>query len=515
MFQLTFWSVPPIAALALAWHTLARARTLTETPGLKGLRWLSWCVTFWASGQLIGTLTTDLDLKIIAAKVQYAGVAFLAFAWLAFAMSYALRMRELPRRTLIALAALPAVAYALALSNEWHGLIWSASRLTHASEFVGLELDFGPFFYLHVVYSYALIFTSTVIVAWELSRSGLYRRSLAAVIGAPLVVGALNLFYLSPYNPYPWFDPTVLGFAFASLLLDDGVIRIGLFDAVPTLRSRVVELLSDGVVIVDRNGRILDINPAGAAVLGLALDATLARPISEHLGHSPMLPRLLSGAPGRISRGSAYYDVKPTILATEADTPTEIALVFRDVTGEHKNALDLEAAKAKFERQAHYDELTKLANRRMFMSRLKEEIDRVHRSGLPLSLLLFDLDHFKKINDTYGHDIGDRALSVVGSVTRAFKRSADVAARLGGEEFALLLPDTDQAGAIKVAQRLRSTIEATRIEDRNGNGIRVTASVGVATLSHGDSSLDQVLNIADRALYRAKHAGRNRVCTPD
>jgi diguanylate cyclase (GGDEF)-like protein len=105
-------------------------------------------------------------------------------------------------------------------------------------------------------------------------------------------------------------------------------------------------------------------------------------------------------------------------------------------------------------------------------------------------------------------------LSVIASVTRDFKRGADVAARLGGEEFALLLPDTDAAGAVRVAQRLRATIEETRISDRRGGAIQITASFGVATITR-NGSVDQVLSNADKALYRAKNAGRNRVCTPD
>ena len=516
MFQLTFWSVPPLLALALTGHTLYRARARTETPGTTALNWLAWCVVFWAAGELFATLTQSLLLKVIAMKVQTVGVAFLPLAWFAFAMTYARRMKKLPRSIVGALGIVPALTLVLAATNEWHHLVWSEMRLQPVGTYVSMSVDTGPWFDFHVVYAYSLILIATVILVWELSRTGAYRRAVVAVIAAPLVVGTLHLVHLSPYNPTPWFDPTVLGFACAALLLNNGVIRFGLLEAVPTMRNRVVELLSDGVVIIDRRGRIVDINPAGAAILGLKLDETLSRSIADHLRQSPLVPSLLRGQSGRISlENGSFYDVKSTVLAADAQgEPTELALVLRDVTQQHRDAEELKTAKAKFEKQAHVDDLTALANRRMFISRLEEEIRRVERSGLPLSLLLFDLDHFKRINDTHGHDVGDRVLSVIGSVTRDFKRSADVAARLGGEEFALLLPDTDGNGAIKVAQRLRSTIAETRISDNRGGGIQITASFGVATITR-NGSVDQVLNSADKALYRAKNAGRNRVCTPE
>jgi diguanylate cyclase (GGDEF)-like protein len=514
MLQLTLWSVPALVALALTGHALASTRSHPDAPGAAGVFWLGVCVCFWAAGQFAGSLTTDLELKVLAAKAQYFGIAFLPLAWFSFAMTHARRQRALPTQALALLGAIPVATLLLAWTNEWHRLVWLDVQLVHGGGYVGFAARYGPWFQVHVVYSYALIFIATVILSWEFSRSGAFRRPLAAAIGAPLIVGATNLLYLSSYNPAPWFDPTVLGFALAALVLKDGVIRIGLLESAPTMRNRIVELLSDGVVIVDRKGRIHDINPAGAAILGLALDETLSRSLADLLHHSPLVPGLLRGEPGRISLRGSFYDVKSTVLSNEQTGPVEIALVLRDVTEQHRNAEELKAAKAKFERQAHVDDLTELANRRMFITRLQEEIGRVERGGLPLSLLLFDLDHFKRINDTYGHDVGDRVLTVIASVTRDFKRNADVAARLGGEEFALLLPDTDQSGAVRVAQRLRATIEETRISDRGGLPIQVTASFGVATITR-NGSVDNVLTKADKALYKAKNSGRNRVCTPD
>ena len=161
---------------------------------------------------------------------------------------------------------------------------------------------------------------------------------------------------------------------------------------------------------------------------------------------------------------------------------------------------------------AHTDALTNLFNRRYFMQRLGEELERVKRHPGYLSVLILDLDHFKKINDTFGHDAGDAVLEAVATVANQVKRVTDVACRLGGEEFALLLPETDKQGAIKMAQRLREGIERYPYSDLLSLPLQVTASIGVSTISDTTPESDNILKIADRALYDAKENGRNMVC---
>ncbi len=161
---------------------------------------------------------------------------------------------------------------------------------------------------------------------------------------------------------------------------------------------------------------------------------------------------------------------------------------------------------------AHTDALTGMYNRRFFMDRLQEEFDRMQRHGSVLSVLVFDLDHFKRVNDSYGHDVGDAVLIAIADVVNQVKRTTDIACRFGGEEFALLLPETDRIGAINLAQRMRRGIENYAYLPAVGHNLRVTASIGVATLTQRDKAPESLLKTADRALYRAKDGGRNMVC---
>ena len=161
------------------------------------------------------------------------------------------------------------------------------------------------------------------------------------------------------------------------------------------------------------------------------------------------------------------------------------------------------------QRQAVTDELTGLANRRRFLSQMETEVARSRRSGSPLAIVLADLDDFKQVNDKYGHEAGDRTLRAFADILREAVRDIDLPVRLGGEEFAILLPDTDLPGGANLAERIRSTLAERQIESGAAR-ISVTASFGVSCFPLA-ASADDLLVDADRRLYDAKRRGKNRV----
>ncbi len=162
---------------------------------------------------------------------------------------------------------------------------------------------------------------------------------------------------------------------------------------------------------------------------------------------------------------------------------------------------------SELEKQAKMDEMTGVFNYRTFRNVLNREVGRAKRYKKPLSLLMVDVDHFKSVNDTYGHQTGDRVLQGVAKLLRESRREVDTVARYGGEEFAMILPETDEAGAVRMGERLRGLIGETNfITDRV-----ITMSVGVASLDFDGIEADRLIGAADKALYRAKNSGRNRV----
>jgi diguanylate cyclase (GGDEF)-like protein len=163
--------------------------------------------------------------------------------------------------------------------------------------------------------------------------------------------------------------------------------------------------------------------------------------------------------------------------------------------------------------QAVTDELTGLSNNRRFRELITKEAARAQRFGHPLSLIMLDIDDFKRVNDTHGHLQGDEVLKMVGSVLDAESRGVDEPARYGGEEFAVALPETDLTGALELAERVRERIAAEEVPRIDGSGtLSVTASVGAASMPGAAENAMELIAAADGALYEAKRSGKNRVC---
>ena len=181
-----------------------------------------------------------------------------------------------------------------------------------------------------------------------------------------------------------------------------------------------------------------------------------------------------------------------------------------DVSERKRLQLELEASEARFRRLATVDMLTGAPNRRHFMSCLDAELARVRRHKVDACLVMLDADHFKRVNDTFGHGAGDEVLKALVATGQQQLRSPDILGRLGGEEFAVLLPDTSLAQGLALAERFRQAVAERQVSAGDAS-IRLTISLGVVALSAQDST-DSAMERADQALYRAKACGRNRVC---
>lgn len=173
-------------------------------------------------------------------------------------------------------------------------------------------------------------------------------------------------------------------------------------------------------------------------------------------------------------------------------------------------SLKLGAAMRELRRLATRDALTNLLNRRAFDALLTEEVDRARRLGRPLTLAVLDLDHFKAVNDTYGHPAGDLVLTAVARVLEAGVRTIDRVARIGGEEFAVLLMETVAADGYGVACRLVEAVRSRPVVLADGRELGISLSAGVAELPSADGTESALLDAADRALYQAKRGGRDR-----
>lgn len=224
-------------------------------------------------------------------------------------------------------------------------------------------------------------------------------------------------------------------------------------------------------------------------------------------------------------RGTTWGREIPVILVTaDARTETQVEglergaedfitkpVVIPVVQARVRNVLERHRMRRQLLRMATVDELTGVLNRRRFLERAAEERRRVVRYGSPCGLLYLDIDRFKAINDHHGHAAGDEALRTVGALLGGLRRQPDVVGRLGGEEFGLLLPQTDRQGALSMAERIRTGIGGTPVPLGDGAMLALTVSIGMTQLVAEDDSMDAALRRADAALYAAKAAGRDRV----
>ena len=175
---------------------------------------------------------------------------------------------------------------------------------------------------------------------------------------------------------------------------------------------------------------------------------------------------------------------------------------------------ELEESRRYLREQANTDPLTKLANRRNFFQLTSMMLAQINRQKEHFTVAMIDIDHFKPINDTYGHQAGDFVLAQMAGVLSSTIREGDILARLGGEEFAVASPYTNRLAAIVLSERMRKAVEQS-IFEYEGNQIPVTISIGVASITNEEDDIDKVLAIADSRLYIAKQKGRNRICASD
>ncbi|AOJ72594.1 MULTISPECIES: sensor domain-containing diguanylate cyclase [Burkholderia] len=300
-----------------------------------------------------------------------------------------------------------------------------------------------------------------------------------------------------------------------------------------SLSDLVIERVSFGIFVLDREMKVLMWNRFMQDHSGVAAADVIGRNLFDCFPELPRawLSRKIESVFQLGSFAFSSWEQRPYLFRFDHDRPITggvdfmqqdctfvpiarareveaVCVTISDVTHVSVMQREREEAVAKLQEYANRDGLTGIANRRFFEARLRDEFSRWQRYGGNLSVLLFDLDHFKTINDRFGHVVGDNVLRVMAQRVADVVRSQDTFGRFGGEEFALLLPCTSLDEAMQVAEKIRQTIGSTPIE-AEGARVPVTASVGGAAAHVGALTHETLVNEADAALYRAKRQGRN------
>lgn len=289
-------------------------------------------------------------------------------------------------------------------------------------------------------------------------------------------------------------------------------------EAFGSLSEQVVQAVFDGLddplFVLDANGRVLTANAPAMTYVGQGSDLiswqdilSLADTGSEALARAWLAlnhqdaVQIECGLHRRASEEVIAAEVRLRNILVRGRTLRLVTV--RDIS-EHKSREN------RLRRLASVDDLTQVANRRHFMALLDRETGRARRYGHAVALLMVDADHFKAINDRYGHETGDRALQLLARVARKACRAADVVGRVGGEEFAILLPETRIEKALHVAERIRLTVAQTSLMV-GSRALHMTVSIGASAACGAECDSQELLQRADMALYTAKNQGRDRV----
>ncbi len=283
----------------------------------------------------------------------------------------------------------------------------------------------------------------------------------------------------------------------------------------------MVENGNDIISIISDTGTVRFISPSIESVLGFAPGEIVNKNVNElvHPDEQQKVATALTDAlahPGGETleqyefrmkhKDGSYRDIE-MVGCNLIGNPVigGIVLNGRDIT-------ERKQLEGELKRRAHIDVLTGLNNRRYFFELAEQELARAKRHGAPLQALMLDVDHFKLVNDTYGHHAGDRVLQKLSEICVQTLREIDLLGRIGGEEFAILLPETKGEQALEVAERLRLAVAVATVPLEQGDSIHFTVSIGVARFVATDTKIEDMFKRADTALYAAKNAGRNRVC---
>ena len=505
-----------LAAALLGWFAL-RAWRRRGTPGATALAALMAAGAVWAVAYALSLGTAEPSMRMFWGEIKYLGIVAVPLAWLIFTLQYTGREGWVTRRALALLAVEPVVALVLIFTHGAHGLFWSSREpSTIIGSFPIIESVYGPWFWVHLSYSYLLLLVGTVFLAQALVSSGhLYREQrIALVVGTsmPWVINAVNVSGLvSVGSP----DPAPLAFALAGVVFAWPLFRYGPVDLVSVARDVVVEGMGDGVIVLDSQDRVVDLNPAAQRILSCPFSEAVGRPVARIMpGQVALLKRHQGSeeAHGEAALGSGaaprYYDIVISSLRTRKVARAGRLISLRDIT-------ERKALEQRLMQQALHDPLTGLPNRTLFMNRLEHALDRGRRHESKVAVLFMDLDNFKFVNDSLGHEAGDLLLVAVSNRVQPCLRSEDTIARLGGDEFAVLIEDIKYTSEpAYVAERIVEELQAP--VTLGSQPVVITPSIGIAV---GDSTQDppeHLLREADLAMYRAKEDGkaRHRVFDP-
>ena len=519
-------SISALTALITAVIVLRR-----DVPGSVVLGGLLLGTFVWGGAYAMVWSLVELDHKLLWLRIMFFGVVAVPTLYLAFILKITHHESLLNIRNIALFGIQPFVITVLIWSDI--RLMFERVDLITQGGLTVLHIERGIGFWINTYYSYALILLAFFILGSSILRANpFFKRQYLIILVGSIIPFAASIFTQMNYVELADLDMAPISFGVSSVLYAYAILRHQFMDLVPVARGHLIESMSDGVLVLDEHNRIVDINPAMQSIVDKDPTALIGQNVSVVLNlWTQNTEQLLNGIETRKelrvpkkSLPSRYLDLRITSLYDDDQKVNGRLLVFRDVTDRKEVEKDLRRAmdrlqtqlieigvlQSQLREQAIRDALTNLFNRRYLEETLERELARATRKSYPLCVIMMDLDYFKDVNDTYGHEAGDVVLKTLAETVTKQSRHGDFVCRYGGEEFVLVMPNINIAIAKERADELHQIINALNIKYGVFN-LTTTISMGVAMYPEYGKTKEELLRAADRALYAAKNMGRNRV----
>lgn len=398
-------------------------------------------------------------------------------------------------------------------TNELHHLYYTSIQLNSDSPFPILKVERGPWFFVHSIFLFLCLMISVIALLMQLKKAKLFRFRMQAVLMVAGIIMPIiaNYFYINGLSPYG-IDLGPVSMSISFIFHGTALLSYQMFNVTPIARDTVFENMKDGVIVLNQNGIIVDYNNALLDAIPILNSHVIGKSIVDVVGRNGQLAEIIlleKECDYELSQDGeiAYYHIRFSTVKNKYNYDIGKIITFVNVT-ERVNLQE------RLKDLASIDGLTQVYNRNFFMEESERIIESLSINGGKVSVIMIDIDYFKNVNDTFGHEAGDMVLARIASLAKDSLRTNDIMGRYGGEEFIICMPDTSLMVAYELAQSIRMQITQTAMPFIDKE-IRVTSSFGIssALTGNGDTSqtLQRLMREADQALYGAKRKGRNYV----
>lgn len=483
---------------------------LRNAPGAKPYIAVTFLSTIFTYSYAFELCSQSLEQIKFWLKIEYLAMPFIPVLILLMCLEYI--GIKLKNWIYYVLFVTPIVTIFMHDTNDLHHLYYKSVSLRSDLPFPIVNLEYGPFFYVHSIYLIlCLLFSMSILIVRIRKAVFRFKIQIFMMIAGLIMPIVANHFYLNGLSPYG-IDLGPVSMSISFLFHGSALLTFQMFNVAPIARDTVFESMKDGVIVLSQNNRVLDYNHAMKDVLPMLNKQGIGKQIQDVLYEHNQLLALINNGESfdyemLMDRQTIHYNIRFSPVLNKNGMTVGRILTFTNIT-ERMYLLK------KLKRLASIDGLTQIYNKSFFMNKYKEVFNELKARGENIAVVMFDIDHFKSVNDTFGHEVGDIVLSYVSKLAKDHLRSSDFIGRYGGEEFVICMPNTSILEAYKLAYHIREKIAEwnTRIND---NDIQVTSSFGVTSthLVIGDENktMQSLIREADQALYVAKNSGRDRV----